>query len=266
MPLEPCRGRSSPSLQAWVLAAALSLGAPVAAAAEAPSSPRWAEVEAARERIRQDPALAGKVTRTVWRWQSGPEEGDANKPGHPASAGLRSVLTFIAEGLRIFVWVAGALAILFVLLHLRAWWGTRADAGLASAPDRLPTHVKDLDIRPESLPDDVGAAAWQLWAGGGHRSALSLLYRGALSRLVHGHGVAVLASHTEGECLAACRTQADRACSRYFEQLVRAWQMAVYADHPPAEATVRVLCETFDAQLGKAGSPAAAGAAPAEPA
>ena len=48
-----------------------------------------------------------------------------------------------------------------------------------------PTHVRDLDIRPESLPDDIGAAARALWDRGEHRAALALLYRGLLSRLAH---------------------------------------------------------------------------------
>ena len=47
-----------------------------------------------------------------------------------------------------------------------------------------PTHVRDLDIRPETLPADIGAAARQLWERGEQRAALALLYRGMLSRLV----------------------------------------------------------------------------------
>ena len=65
-----------------------------------------------------------------------------------------------------------------------------------------PTHVRDLDIRPESLPDDIGAAARALWDRGEHRAALALLYRGLLSRLAHVHRLPIRDSSTEGDCLA----------------------------------------------------------------
>ena len=64
------------------------------------------------------------------------------------------------------------------LVQLRAFAPARGAESAVS-------HVRDLDVRPESLPDDVGAAAWALWQAGKVPAALSLLYRGALSRLIH---------------------------------------------------------------------------------
>ena len=55
--------------------------------------------------------------------------------------------------------------------------------------------------RRKTLPPDVGAAAAALARAGRLREALSLLYRGALSELVHRRGVRLLASHTEGDVL-----------------------------------------------------------------
>ncbi len=115
-------------------------------------------------------------------------------------------------------------------------------------PRRLdvPSFVRDLDIRPESLPDDIGAAARQLWDSGDHRAALSLLYRGLLSRLAHVHGVPIKDSTTEGDCLAlAAQHLFDESRKTYVAQLVRLWQRAVYGGERVADESVHALCEGF---------------------
>jgi hypothetical protein len=115
-----------------------------------------------------------------------------------------------------------------------------------------PTHVQDLDIRPESLPDDIGAAARGLWDRGDHRAALALLYRGLLSRLAHAHRVPIRDSSTEGDCLALASTHLDRARQEYVSRLVRLWQQTVYG-HESAETTVVYgLCDGFAPALDAA--------------
>ena len=112
-----------------------------------------------------------------------------------------------------------------------------------------PSHVNDLDIRPDSLPDDIAGSARLLWQRGEQRAALSLLYRGALSRLVHDHGVAVRSASTEGECVALARAALPAAGGAFFEGLVGAWQIAVYAARWPDAASVAALFDGFDAHF-----------------
>ena len=88
--------------------------------------------------------------------------------------------------------------------------------------------MQDLDIRPESLPPDIGAAARALWERGEHRAALALLYRGMLSRLAHVHEVPIRDSSTEGDCLALAARKLDAARVAYVTQLVRTWQRVMY--------------------------------------
>src|SRR5690606_9992514 len=118
-----------------------------------------------------------------------------------------------------------------------------------------PTHVRDLDIRPESLPDDIGAAAWSLWEHGEHRSALSLLYRGLLSRLVHAHALPIRDSSTEGDCLALAERYLASDRHDYVSQLIRTWQRAVYGGENPQAPDIRRLCDDF-AQALRASAPA----------
>jgi hypothetical protein len=115
-----------------------------------------------------------------------------------------------------------------------------------------PTHVQDLDIRPESLPDNIGAAARALWDSGDHRAALSLLYRGLLSRLVHVHSVPIRDSSTEGDTLQLTATRLAEEKRSYVTQLIRVWQHAVYGGLQPEAGELYVLCDEFAPALDSA--------------
>jgi hypothetical protein len=109
-----------------------------------------------------------------------------------------------------------------------------------------------MDIRPESLPDDIGTAALALAEAGKTREALSLLYRGALSRAVHRFGVSIGESYTEGEALRAVGARLDTARVSYFTDLVGIWRRAVYAGERMTADRVRPLCRGFRAALDAA--------------
>ena len=112
-----------------------------------------------------------------------------------------------------------------------------------------PTHVQDLDIRPESLPPDIGAAARELWDRGEQRAALALLYRGLLSRLAHVYEVPIRDSSTEGDCLTLAARRLDGVRIAYITQLVRTWQRAIYGGMAIETSVVHELCAGFAANL-----------------
>jgi hypothetical protein len=105
--------------------------------------------------------------------------------------------------------------------------------------------VQDLDIRPETLPDDVGATARRLWDRGEQRPALALLYRGLLSRLVHVHAVPIRDSSTEGDCLALAALYLTAGGREYTAHLVSIWQRAVYGHDRADTSIVHALCDDF---------------------
>jgi hypothetical protein len=117
-----------------------------------------------------------------------------------------------------------------------------------------PTHVRELDIRPESLPDDIGAAARALWDRGQHRASLALLYRGLLSRLAHVHRAPIRDSTTEGDCIELASHHLAPAARGYVMRLVRTWQVMVYAQQPVVDETVHALCNDFSAALARRGA------------
>ena len=230
-------------------------------------------VDSAVKVMREDPNLAGEKTERRLRWKEEKKK-DAKPDPNPAwFRWLEGFFRWLGEAGRVLVWVLGGIAVVLVLLALKRWLDVRGDA-VRRARLSLPTHVRDLDIRPESLPDDIGAAAWQRWCTASdwpaRRAALSLLYRGAVSRLVHVHAVPIRASSTEGECLALAQAAFARAGieasgerARFVGRLIDIWQRAVYGLRLPADDTVQALCFQFSAALNAA-APAAAGSAAAQ--
>jgi hypothetical protein len=97
-----------------------------------------------------------------------------------------------------------------------------------------------MDLAPEKLPADVSAAAAALAREGKLREALGLLYRGALSELVHKRGVQLLSSHTEGEAVRLAQLP-------YFASLVDAWRLCAYARRIPPAAEVERLATDYQA-------------------
>jgi hypothetical protein len=218
-----------------------------AGAAEPASAPTREQVNAEVEKLRADPDLSGVHKQKTLRFK---KDEDKKKKAEPNSLPdwLRNFARWMTEAGRAVVWVLGGLAVALFIVGLRHW--IRVRAGAVKGPHAaLPSHVRDLDIRPESLPDQIGAAAAALWQRGEHRAALSLLYRGALSRLVHQHAVPIRAASTEGECaaLAAARLAPER--SAFFGRLVSAWQLAVYGARLPESSSVLALCADFDTQF-----------------
>ncbi len=230
--------------------------APAAASASTPADPRAARIEAAVDKLRADPLLSGRHMEHRLRWKDVPAQSKpANKPDQAFLEWLASLGRFINDTSRFLLWgiaavlVALALVSARHLVQLRAFQRTRAAAAVS--------HVRDLDVRPQSLPDDVGAAALALWQAGQVPAALSLLYRGALSRMIHRFQVPISASATEGECLALARGRLEPGALRYVTQVVRAWEANIYGGRRLSDAMGESLCTGFGPRLD-ASSPVAA--------
>jgi hypothetical protein len=241
-----------------VLAALVALSPLTGATQElvAGEAPTRLEVRKARDKVANDPNLAAErtvnmlkrkepepITDEPWWWQW----------ANAFVRWMRGLFVWVAESGRLLVWVLGALGAALLALFIARLIRER---GLPSVPKPFvaPSHVRDLDIRPESLPDDVGAAALALWERGEQRAALALLYRGTLSRLVHVHSVPIRASSTEGECLALARQRVGATTARYAARLIETWTGAVYGAQTPEAGAVRSLCDEFSAALDGKGA------------
>ncbi len=219
------------------------LGCSFAQAQDRGPPPLSAEsIRAAASAVAADPLMPGVEKTRRLRFKD--EEKEKPKEAQSPSRWWVDLLANLSTGLRVAMWLLGAALLVWVLLRLRNWLG-RAGGSRGLAP-LAPTHVGTLDIRPQSLPEDIGGAASALWQAGQARAALSLLYRGALSRLVHGQGVPIRAASTERECLALARPRLAPAALAFVTQLVAAWQTVAYAGRAPEGAEVEALCQDFD--------------------
>ena len=236
-----------PTLAALSLLSVVSHAAaqPASAAAGVRAPLPIAAVEVAASAVRRDPDIGGTHTIRTWRFKKGEE-----KPSEPASPDpwLLDFARWLAESGRFVVWLVGAAALAAVVVIARRWIAVRGDLALRSGA-ALPSHVRELDIRPESLPDDIGSAVRAAWLAGQHRSALSLLYRGTLSRLVHSLSVPIGDASTEGDCVRLAAAALPEERSAFVRRIVAAWQLAVYGNRPVETAAVLSICDEFDRLL-----------------
>lgn len=171
--------------------------------------------------------------RETLRWQPR----DTAKPQPKDTTWMRAVGYAFARAGELVLWLAAGLLAAYAI-----WWAARTlprvGAGAPAEPYRPPDALFGMELAPEKLPPDVGAAAAALAREGKTREALGLLYRGALSELVHRRGVRLLPSHTEGEAV-------KLASLPYFGSLVEAWRQCAYARRLPDVALVERLAAEY---------------------
>ena len=121
---------------------------------------------------------------------------------------------------------SGLLAVAAVAYAI--WWAARmlprdARAGARSLSSARVAVRHGARAREAAAPTSP-RPRWRSRATASLREALGLLYRGALSDLVHRRGVELLASHTELEALQLATRRVDPERSAYLQTLVRVWR------------------------------------------
>jgi hypothetical protein len=247
-----CLTRLTPWSAVGLTALLVASGIGVAAGQRQPpprgGRPTPAEISRAIDIVKADPNLTPERTFKTLRWK---DTGSKTSGTSWWIQWMTGLFEWLGQSARLLVWAAAAaLAGMLVVSILRM---VRDHAvSERDQPFVAPTHVRDLDIRPETLPPDVGAAARLLWDGGDHRTALALLYRGLLSRLVHVHRLAIHDSSTEGDCLQLSARHLTSPRHDYASRLIGAWQRAVYGHEDVAATIVHALCDDFAPALDAA--------------
>jgi hypothetical protein len=212
-----------------------------------------ADVATAMQVVKRDPNISGEKKQRILRWRSEPDTDSTPSSWSQWWASIfewiYNLFVWIADSSRLLAWLLVALlAGLLLVLVIRVV--RRFEPGVTHITSNTPTHIQNLDIRPESLPDDIGTAALALWQQGGQRDALALLYRGMLSRLVNVHQVPIKSSSTEDECVQLSQPRLNSTRMTYVDVATRIWQQAVYGGQFASDATVTTLCTQFADALG----------------
>jgi hypothetical protein len=221
-------------------------------------TPAWAgeSKDAARTVIRE--VLAGpefQEFREKRVWQARDAAPGQREPGSRALSA--ELLMRIAEALSQLSRIAAYVIIGAATLALALYLLRSLRNGSASERTRLherhapPQTLFGLDVRPESLPADLANVAARL-AAQDPRSALSLLYRGALATLMHRDGLAIGNGDTEGDCLRRVHTTHRAELAAYFARLVGAWSQTAYAGRAPDAASVAGLCTDWSRHFAAA--------------
>lgn len=144
------------------------------------------------------------------------------------------------------LWCCAGIIIAFLLLkysRLREWLGsTFSSTGNNYTP---PEVMFGIDLRPESLPDDIGKACTQLLTEGKKREAMSLLYRGTLSNLVNNHNLEIHSSLTEKECCDEVQKSRPESEATFFDTLTSLWIFIAYGHRDPDSGVCRELIDRW---------------------
>jgi hypothetical protein len=200
-----------------------------------------ATIDAAVADLGHDPNLGGQTKIRTLRWAMPSQP----RPPPTSPSWLSGLFDYLGQFGGLLLWIVGAAAVAVAAVWILRLLKSGAPRAVPAQPDVGDPQVLDLDIRPDSLPDDVSAAAIELLRAGRLRDALSLLYRASLSSAVHRFGVSLSAHHTEREVLKAVKAALDDARARYFADLVAIRQRVVYAGEAVSPDAVLPLCGGF---------------------
>ncbi len=213
------------------------------------------EAKALIQAVMQDDDFGQRETQTAWKYIGQADE-DAMQDPHwllewliDLVKGFTHGLAFVGEWL---IWLAlGGLIVYLVVWFLRNRSLLQRFTAREHKQGEIPATMMGLDIRPESLPADIPTEALKLLEQGAQRSALSLLYRGSLSVLVHRYQLKIPDSATEGECLDLAREALGEKGFGYLVVLTQSWRQLAYGHHRPDLQTTEQLCHGWKQAYGE---------------
>ncbi len=198
-----------------------------------------------REVLDRPEFIIHKTERTVWRRKGQPSEFGSPGPnvGMPFFALLGEVLFWVAI-------VAAVLAIAYWLYQYRHLLkGGCLRRGSSDIGPRA-TTVMGMDVRGDSLPDNIAQSAWEAWIAGRPQEAMSLLYRGSISWLIERERLPIAESDTENDCLQHAHQLENVAMLDYFSRLTAQWITGAYGKRWPTDETVKELCQSWPFHQG----------------
>ena len=156
---------------------------------------------------------------------------------------LEQIVLFIARLLEGLLWLSPLLIMLMVYKYRHYWLPWLQGRSIKQQEQTIPDTVFGLDIRQHALPKDISLAANQMWQSGHHRDAVSLLYRGALSRLFSQSKIELPPGATEQDCLQQVSNNCSAELSHHFSELTRLWVLIAYAHRLPESSHFDTLRE-----------------------
>ena len=178
----------------------------------------------------------------------GPEDENKETDVKQARTWLTDTFELIGNVIA-FIFEAGLWILLLITLYLLIKYRERLSLGFFRKQKIVVQDTPDvlfgLDIREESLPDDVSAEALNLFQQQNYRAALALLYRATLAYLVRSFDFTLEPGATEGDCLKLVTQELPLKSEgqvEYFIELTKAWQITAYAHRQIPAEKMQQLC------------------------
>ncbi|RDH88359.1 MAG: hypothetical protein DIZ77_16785 [endosymbiont of Seepiophila jonesi] len=212
-------------------------------------------VQQSIQEVLKDDAFGKREMRDYWEYV-----GDTDESGEDVPWLLQWLIDFFegyTQGMatvgEFLLWLAAGLIFAFLLYRVSQMrdWLNLDTLPILRRRQPLPVTLSGLDIRPESLPEDLVRQAEALLLAGEGRAALSLLYRGALSVLVFRFRLLINIGATEGECLLQVESSQDFSGAAFFQRLTAAWQGMAYGHSLPSTGELEALCRDWDRVFGE---------------
>lgn len=183
---------------------------------------------------------------------------------------LQALIIKIATAIESILWVLVFCFVLYLLVRYRGWITQWLVINRKATPTQteLPQTLMGLNVAPASLPDDIAGQARFLLAQGQQRECMSLLYRGALARLLSDYQLALSASDTELQCLATVKKQLSASTQSptehgpmvqiptFFSDLTHSWRNIAYGKIAPTDQELERLCDQWRSVFTKDGDAA----------
>lgn len=166
---------------------------------------------------------------------------DQQEPQQSKDKLSEGIIQLVASMLKSLLWIAVLIAVVLAMIYRQKILAYLTPLRKQANPITAPEVLFGLDIRPESLPEDIAGAARNLWKEGKVREALSLLYRGALVILTHEEHLEIHAGHTEGDILKLAKPSTEAERYQYLCTLTKLWQTIAYAHRSPSPQEVEPL-------------------------
>jgi hypothetical protein len=236
----PAGGTVAASLLAAAFAGILfAVPPPARAQAAQPAAAAERPAQAIKEVLKR-PEFDEYRTRTVLEYLGSKKQKESKPRPRSESVGWATFIDALAQLLRILAWAAVGVALVLLGYYLLRHFGLLRET--AASRYTPPATLFGLDVRPDSLPEDIASEAARLARAGELLKALSLLYRGALAALLHRDGVELASGDTEEDCLRKSRPRLAAPAHAYFARLLDAWQQLAYARRRLPAVEIESLC------------------------
>ncbi len=158
---------------------------------------------------------------------------------------FKDIAVYLAQIFKLLLILIIVILIAALLMSRDKWLHLLGIGSLPKTEKAMVESLFGMDLRPDSLPEDIAASARQLAESNDLRGSLSLLYRGVLSILVNQDKLAITDAHTENEILTLADNSIKNTRNNYLGRLTNEWIITAYSQSMSAKEQVLNLCDQW---------------------